>query len=122
FLVVDESDAIALMWTMLLKDLGFENVTHCKTGYEALAKAKETGTQFIITAWEVNALPGTIFVQKVQQELRKRPLPFLIYSNRLTEDDIRLLKELGHENVLPTPINKDAARALISSILEREHN
>lgn len=121
FLVVDESDAVALMWTMLLKGLGYESVTHCRTGHEALVKAKETNTQFIITAWEMNALPGTIFIQKAQQELRKRYLPFLIYSTRISEEDIRLLKELGHENVLPSPINKDDARKMISAIIEREN-
>jgi tetratricopeptide (TPR) repeat protein len=121
FLVVDESDAAALMWTMLLQDLGYQSVVHAKTGFEALAKAKESNAQFIITAWEMSAMPGTIFIQKAKQELNKRYMPFLIYSNRLGEEDVRLLKELGHQNVLPAPIDKQKAKELISSIIHTEN-
>lgn len=120
FLIVDESDATALMWTMLLQDLGYKTVIHAKTGFDALAKAKEHNIQFMITAWEMSAMPGTVFIQKAKQELNKRYMPFLIYSHRLGQEDVRLLKELGHQNVLPAPIDKTAAKEMISGIIKTE--
>jgi two-component system chemotaxis response regulator CheY len=121
FLIVDESDTTALMWTMLLQSLGYKNVDHAKTGHEGLDKAKRGNAQFIITSWENPSLPGTIFIQKARQELKKKYIPFLIYSTRLNNDDIRLLGELSYKNVLPAPIDKAAAAKLITEILEYEN-
>ena len=121
FLIVDESDSTALMWTMLLQNLGYKNVEHAKTGNDGLDKAKRGNAQFIITSWENSSLPGTIFIQKARLELKKKYIPFLIYSSRLNAEDIRLLGELSYKNVLPAPIDKAAASKLISEILEYEN-
>ncbi len=121
FLIVDENDTTALMWTLLLQNLGYKNVEHAKTGYEGLDKAKRGNAQFIITCWENSSLPGTIFIQKARQELKKKYIPFLIYSTRLNNEDVRLLGELNYKNVLPAPIDKAAAGKLIAEILEFEN-
>jgi CheY-like chemotaxis protein len=82
--IVDESDANILFFEVVLKDLGFKDVQVGRGGNHAIEVMKKNHSQFAIVAWEMTAMPGTIFVQKARQELRKRHLPYLIYSKRLT--------------------------------------
>lgn len=120
--IVDESDANVLFFEVVLKGLGMKDVQVGRGGNDALDVMKKKHSQFAIVAWEMNAMPGTVFVQKARQELRKRHLPYLIYSKRLTEQDLTLVKELGFANVLTMPLDKEKAAVEIKKVLDHENN
>lgn len=120
-IIVDENDANVLFFEVVLKDLGYKNVKHGRGGNDAMAIMKEQHPQFVIVAWEMAAMAGTIFVQKAREELRKPHLPYLIYSKRIGEQDLKLVRELGFANVLTMPLDKEKAKAEITRIISLEN-
>ena len=121
FLVVDNDQGNALFFEMLFKDLGFD-IHLATTGDEAINIVKEKHIQMIIVAWELAGMPGTIFIQKARQSRNRKYLPCLIYSKRMSEEDVKLTHDLGFPDILPMPFNKEAARTMVEQMIERENN
>ena len=122
FLIVDDNTGNALFFEMLLKELGFSNITVAPTGDEALIQADKNHIQFFIVAWELRGMPGTIFVQKARSKRKRRFVPCVIYSKRMAPDDVNLTKELGFKDILAMPFDRQAAKDMISSIIKFESN
>lgn len=120
FLLVDESDANRLFFEMLLKSMGISDVTNTRTGGEALVLIERIEVQFAIVAWELGAMPGTIFIQRMRASRKRRHVPFVIYSRRFSPADMELLKDLGIENVLSMPFDRALASQLISRLISEE--
>lgn len=121
-LIVDDSDANTLFFEMLLKDLGIKEVMKTTTGDDGLGIVKKSHVQFIIATWEMKGMPGTVFIQKARTIKKKKHMPCVIYSKRMSEDDVRLTKELGFKDILSMPFDKAQASSLIKDLIDRENN
>ncbi|MGE0171796.1 MAG: tetratricopeptide repeat protein [Oligoflexales bacterium] len=121
-LIVDDNDANILFFEMLLSGLGFSKILKARTGPEGLEVAKKEHAQFLVVTWEMTGLPGTIFIQRARQSRKKRYLPAIIYSKRMTVEDVQLTKELGYKDILNVPFDKADARKLVTEMIERENN
>lgn len=121
-LIVDDSDANTLFFEMLLKELDIKEVLKTTTGDDGIGIVKKSHVQFIIAAWEMKGMPGTVFIQKARYLKKKKHLPCVIYSKRMSEEDIRLTKELGFQDILSIPFDKKEAVNLIKGIIDRENN
>jgi tetratricopeptide (TPR) repeat protein len=122
-LIVDENEANILFFQVLLKDLGYgDQVFTATSGLQALELVEEEKIQFIITAWEMAVMPGTIFIQKVKATRRRRYMPFLIFSKRMSDADIRLTQDLGIGNVLSMPFDKTVAKQLLKDTIDKENS
>jgi len=122
FMIVDEQDANLLFFEMLLKAIGYNDVITAKTGAEAALLVEQKAPQFVLVAWELGSMPGTVFVQKIRAARKRRHLPFIIYSKRMSEQDAALLKELGIDNVLTMPFDKQKATELVTRLVKEEEN
>jgi len=118
-LIVDEVEANSLFFQVILSDLGEKDVFTSTSPAAALELIKKEKIDFIITAWEMSQLPGTIFIQRVRNSRRTRRIPFLIYSKRLSVDDLKLTSDLGMTNVLGMPFDKIKATALLKELFEK---
>lgn len=121
-LIVDDSDANTLFFEMLLKELGIKEVMKTTTGDDGIGIVKKSHVQFIIAAWEMKGMPGTVFIQKARALKKKKHMPCVIYSKRMTEDDVQLTKELGFKDILSTPFDKAQASSMIKGLIDRESN
>ena len=123
FLIVDDTSSNALFFQMILKDLGFEKHVHVTgSGSEGLLISEEKHIQFIITAWEMKTMPGTTFVQKARNSRHRKHLPCLIYSKRMNNEDAKLTQELGFQNILTMPFDKNMVHDTIEGIIKQEEN
>lgn len=120
FLVVDEVEANILFFTVVLGDLGFKAVFSSPTGTQALSDAAKHNIQFVIAAWEMQEMPGTLLLQRLRAGKRKQ-LPFLIYSKRMSAEDLVLTRELGLPNVLSLPLDRERAKAEIKALIDAEN-
>lgn len=121
-LILDDNSTNTLFFEMLLKDIGVKEVFTSPTGDDALVLADKKHIQFVICAWELSGMPGTVFVQKLRSKKKRMFLPCVIYSKRMEDDDVTLTKELGFENILSMPFEKKSARELLEKIIEYENN
>jgi tetratricopeptide (TPR) repeat protein len=120
FMIVDDADTNILFFEVLLKELGLPAPVSVRTAPEALRLLDSEHTQFVITAWEMNPMPGTVFVQRARAKKGRKFLPFLLYSKRMTSEDINLTADLGYKNVLPMPFEKQVAKDLLKKIIDEE--
>ena len=121
FLIVDNDTANTLFFEMLFKDLGYNPMTS-STGAEALKIVKDHHIQFVVVAWELQSMPGTVFIQKARTMRKKKFMPCLIYSKRMSDEDVKLTESLGFKDILPMPFDKKAAREKIEQVIAYENN
>jgi len=122
FLILDDNAKNVLFFEMVLKDLGYHNTINSPTGDDALYQADVNPVQFFIVAWELKGMPGTIFIQKMRSRKKRKFVPCIIFSKRMTEEDIALTKELGFDDILGMPFDRSRARDMIGAKIEYEKN
>jgi two-component system chemotaxis response regulator CheY len=120
FLIVDDVESNILFFQVLLQGLGKTMVSTTTSGEEALNIVENEKIQFLITAWEMRGMPGTILVQRLRSNRKRIYMPCLIYSKRMSSDDVSLTKELGFASVLGMPFDKMKAAELISTMIKNE--
>ena len=122
-LIVDKDEANHLFFEVILREMGFTYTFTSRNGVGGIEKAEKEQVQMVIAAWELDStMSGTVFVQKVKSKRRRKYMPCLIYSKRMTESDVQLTRELGYEDVLGMPFNKEAAKKKLQEIIDRENN
>ncbi len=120
FLILDDNAKNVLFFEMVLKDLGYHNTINAPTGDDALYQADINPVQFFIVAWELKGMPGTLFLQKMRSRKKRKFVPCIIFSKRMSEEDIALTRELGFDDILGMPFDRDRAKHVIGSKIEYE--
>ncbi len=121
-LLLDDNTTNTLFFEVLLKEIGVTEVYTSPTGDDALLLADKKHVQFVICAWELSGMPGTIFIQKLRSRKKRKYIPCVIYSKRMESQEVTLTKELGFKNILPMPFDKGKAKELIKGIIDYENN
>lgn len=122
FLILDDNATNILFFEMLLRDLGYKKIYSSPTGAHALEVAEKNHIQFVICAWELKGMPGTLFIQKLRSKRKRKYLPCVIYSKRMSKEDVLLTQELGYKDILAMPFDRSEAKKLILDIIEYESN
>jgi two-component system chemotaxis response regulator CheY len=119
-MIVDEVEANMLFFNVVLTALGYKNVVTAANGEIALREAKKQNIQLVISAWEMSIMPGTTMIQRMKSDRRKY-VPYLLYSKRMTEQDIALTRDLGLGDILTMPLDRAKATTAIEALIEREN-
>lgn len=119
-LIVDEDEANLLFFQVLLAELGLTKVYAVSNATRALTEAKDRDVQMAVVAWEMKTMPGTVLVQKLRARRGRRHVPYLIYSKRMTEGDVKLAGELGLGNILAMPFDRAKAKAVLAELMAKE--
>jgi tetratricopeptide (TPR) repeat protein len=120
-LVVDESDANVLFWEMLLPELNLR-VQKSRAGAEALQIIERDQIPLAIVAWELSSMPGTVLIQKARESRKRRHMPFLLYSKRMSDDDVSFAKSLGVTNIVSLPFDRAKVREVLETMIAAERD
>jgi tetratricopeptide (TPR) repeat protein len=120
FMVVEDNDATMLFFSMALQDVGVKDAIQARTVDDALAKYKELSPNYLIVSWELKTCPGTFLIQKLKALTKIKHVPFILYSKRLSPEDLVLLKEMGMDNILALPLAKEKASQEILAMIKKE--
>ncbi len=121
FMIVDEDTNFALFWEVAVNDAFPGSVVKiCRTGFEALDEVKREKFDFFISAWEMEAMSGLIFMQKLRQIFKYRRTPFLIFSRELSDGNLGLAREFGIDNYLLKPFDKERVKEKIEAMIQAE--
>ena len=118
-LVVDDSEAAALVLSELLVELGFA-VQHVSSGPAALqavddAKAAGEPFTFVMMDWQMPGMDGLETVQAMRQSQRDS-LPFvLMVTAHRREELTKGAQQLGIQHVLAKPVN---ASVLVNTMMQ----
>jgi tetratricopeptide (TPR) repeat protein len=122
FLILDDSTGNTLFFEMLLKEMGFSKIITSPTGDDAIIQSDKQHVQFFIVAWELKGMPGTVFVQKARSKKRRRFAPCIIFSKRMSPEDVKLTRDLGFTNILAMPFDRQQVKDMIAQIIHYEGN
>lgn len=120
-IIIDESDANVLFWEMVLADFGLQ-IFKTRAGAEGLQLIEKENIPLAIVAWELSSMPGTVLIQKAKESKKRRRMPFLIYSSRMSDEDIVFAKEMGLENLVPMPFDRAKVKEMLEQIISTEKN
>lgn len=115
-LVVDDKQGGRDFFKDVISELGKKPVVS-QSAQMALDEVPQV--QMIITAWEMRGMSGAAFIQRVLKT-EQRKIPFLIYSQKLSEPEIALIKDTGIKNLVKMPLNKGEVLEIIEGIFEHD--
>ena len=122
-LILDDNESNLLFFEVLFGQLtGQYKVFTATTGAQGVSLVKLQHIQFVVSAWEMNPMPGTIFIQKIRKDRVNAHLPCLIYSKKMTDEDIALTTELSLNNIIKMPFDKSQVRDIITKMIADEEN
>lgn len=121
-LIVDNNEENTGFLRMCLGKLQYQDITIATTGEEALSYLLPKRIQFIITSWEMAPMSGTAFVQRVLSQEKTNFLPFIIFSSKMSPEEIQFAKGLGLNNILSVPCSEDEVCAIIKEVIDREES
>lgn len=122
-LILDENESNLLFFETILTQLQKDFKIYTSTsGPAAEHLVNEEKIQMVICAWEMDAMPGTVFIQRIRQNKSRRYIPCMVFSKRMNEHDITLTKELGFQDILGMPFDRKSAEEMIVNILDHEEN
>jgi len=122
FLIVDDNATNALFFEMLLRDLGYKQIFISPTGDHAIEIAEKNHIQFVICIWELKGMPGTLFIQKLRSKKKRKFIPCIIYSSRMSPEDVQLTQELGFKDIIGMPFNRAQVQQMVKDLVEHENN
>lgn len=119
FMIVSENEENNAFFKILLREKQVQDVTQCFRATEAIELLDLKRIQFVIVEREMESMRGTILLQKIRALRQFAHMPILLFSTNLSEESIRLAKELG-KDILKVPLVKELVWPVIKSICDRE--
>jgi tetratricopeptide (TPR) repeat protein len=121
FLVVDSNQNNALFWEMTIAEgFGDAKVATCAQGYDAIDQAKTTKFDFFVASWDLEPMSGMVLMQKLKEMHRYKNVPYLLFSQVLTEQDVLLAQDFGISNYLVKPFEKAKVIEKIKEMISAE--
>ncbi len=118
-MIVDDLAENLYLLKTLLAGNGYEVIT-ARNGKEALASARESAPDMIISDILMPVMDGFTLCREWRQDEKLRKLPFVFYTATYTEpEDESFAKSLGADLFITKPTETDAFLALIRDALER---
>jgi|GEM_PF-455790 len=116
-LIVDDTQADIDLAKKHLKGLGYQLIT-CARGAEALKIANENKPDLILLDVVLPDMDGFEIVRKLKAENKTRYIPVLMITS-MHSDEFKLLSmDLGVDDFLPKPIDKEELIVRVKSILK----
>ncbi len=117
-LLVEDDHAIRLLITTVLKKAGYD-VTQANDGREALARIAEAPPDLIISDVMMPHLDGFGLLTQLRADPSTRTIPLILLTARRTKDDIVSGLDLGADDYLVKPFDKDELLARVRAKIAR---
>jgi len=101
-IVVDDSEAVRELLSLILRNEGFE-VTKSENGKDALEKLDEVYVDMLITDLYMPEMDGLQLVEKLRSSSKHKLLPVIMVSSENHEAIIKKAKQIGVDEWLMKP-------------------
>jgi tetratricopeptide (TPR) repeat protein len=120
-MIVTEDEESSRFFKSMFREKQYQDVSQCFDPREGLMMLEAKRIQLCIVKREMEKEPGPIFIQKIHSSRLLTYLPCLLFSERLTDDSVRLARELG-KDVLKVPLVKEHVWPVIEKLIQREES
>ncbi|OGW32843.1 MAG: hypothetical protein A2X59_08475 [Nitrospirae bacterium GWC2_42_7] len=101
-MVVDDSESIRELLSLILKNEGF-NVTESDNGTNALNKLNEMNIDMLITDLYMPEMDGMQLVERLRSSPKHKLMPVIMVSSENHESIIKKAKQIGVDEWLAKP-------------------
>ena len=116
--VVEDEKSTRLTIINILRSEGY-NAMGAEDGADALRILKNSTVDLILSDIQMPVMDGVIFYEKVQEEPKLRHIPFIFLTSMTGQVHTMRGKELGVDDYLTKPIDRDVLLASIRGKLKR---
>jgi two-component system, chemotaxis family, chemotaxis protein CheY len=116
-LFVDDQEFVLAIVKKMLEQVGIQHVTTAKDGVEALEKAKKSPPDIVICDIQMRPMDGFAFYTALQSDPELQAIPVLMLSAHQDSSISNRAREMGVKAVLSKPIQGQALREAIETIL-----
>lgn len=118
-LIVDDFATMRRIIKNLLRDLGFENTDEAEDGAKALPKLQNGDYKFVITDWNMPAMPGIELLKAIRADTRLQDLPVLMVTAEQRREQIVEAAEAGVNGYIVKPFTATMLKEKIERIFAR---
>jgi tetratricopeptide (TPR) repeat protein len=112
-LILDADVVNAQAIKQFLRRLGYVNAIHMPNGYDGVQALLSRKADFILCRLKLPVMDASEILQEMKVNVAIERVPFAIFDDRLSKDDVALLQEYGADGTLSLPfVQKDLAELL----------
>lgn len=115
-LVVDDLAGMRAALCQALGKLGFESVTACADGIQALDHLKTHDVALVISDWQMEPMDGLALLREVRSDARLKALPFILVSGEATPALRERANAAGASLVLGKPFGPETLREALAGL------
>lgn len=119
-LIADDSEAVRGIIVLMLRSLGYQNVTEASDGQDALELMQRREFDLLVLDIEMPRLDGYGVLAALKLDPVLRHVPVIVASGLNELEAVVRCIDLGAEDFLPKPVNSVILRARIAASLERK--
>lgn len=118
-LIVDDSGAVRMMLTALLRTFGINDIVECSDGAEALRTLKKSSFDLVITDVSMRPMDGVEFTRRLRDPESATPssLPVLFLSSHSEKAVVNAAIQAGASGYLVKPISRTGLLDKIVSLV-----
>ncbi len=119
-LVAEDSEPLRTVMVLMLRALGYQNVSEAVDGQAALEFLRRRAFDLLVLDIEMPRLDGFGVLEALKNDSFRSHLPIIVTSGLGELDSVVRCIELGAEDFLPKPVSPVLLRARITASLERK--
>ena len=116
-LIVDDLPSTRLILRDMLEQIGFKNICEAADGKDALKKLQQTPTQLVLCDQKMERMTGLEFLNVIRKEPTLKGVPFIVISAHQERHLIDGAQHLGASAYIPKPVDFEALKASVESLL-----
>ena len=118
FLVVDDFSTMRRIIKNLLEDLGFKNIAEADDGKTALPMLQTGNFDFVITDWNMPAMPGLELLRAIRADDNLKHLPVLMVTAEAQREQIVQAAQAGVSGYVVKPFTAEILKQKLEKILQ----
>lgn len=120
-LIVDDTPAIRIIVSEMLKKRGCTNIVEAEDGAQAWRVLEESSAmgdpiEFVMSDWNMPNLSGICLVKKMKEDIRFQAIPFLMVSAESDEKSVLAAYKAGITSFVGKPFSKQILDGEIDQI------
>lgn len=119
-LVVEDSDQLRYLMVLMLRTLGYKNVSEARDGQEAIEMLRQRDFDLLVLDIEMPRLDGFGVLETLRNEGFQNHIPVIVTSGIDALEAVVRCIELGAEDFLPKPTSSVLLKARVAASLERK--
>lgn len=119
-LLADPDSCLSQAVVHILREMGFTNITHVKSGMEAIKAIKSQSVSFLITEWDMKGTTGIELVRylRMSPESPNRALPIIMLTGHGEMHDVQAARDVGITEFVVKPFSAQTLYNRLEQIID----